>query len=86
MRRNGQILKIPREQLTVTGTKMKQETELTWSTINLPVAHFYEDKREVDEVGLKWMYVEDLVQFKLKPCLLQYNLQNDKEVNCLNNY
>lgn len=53
---------------------MSETFELEWSSINLPVASFYDDKREVDEVGLKWMYVDDVVQYKLKSCLLQYDL------------
>ena len=86
MRRNGTILKIDRSQFTTTGNKMSDPIELKWSTINVPVDAFYEDKREVNEIGLKWMFVADLVQFKLKPCLLQYDLNTDKEVACLNNY
>ena len=65
---------------------MKSRVELKWNTINLPVKEFYEDKSEVDEIGIKWMFVDDLVQFKLKPCLLQYDLKNDREVAVLNNY
>lgn len=32
------------------------------------------------------MYVDDLVQFKLSICLIQYDLMKQREVACLNNY
>jgi len=31
------------------------------SSIDLPLADFIEDKFEVDEIGLKWIYTHDLV-------------------------
>ena len=87
IRRNGLIIKIDHKQLTQSaGYEQKQAFELEWSTINLPIAKFYEDKSKVDEIGLKWMYVDDLVQFKLSICLIQYDLMKEREVACLNNY
>ena len=32
------------------------------------------------------MYMKDLVQIKLQHCLLHYDLDDEKEVSCLNNY
>jgi len=32
------------------------------------------------------MYLKDLVQIKLKHCLMHYDLDSEKEVTCLNNY
>lgn len=62
MRRNGKILKLDKKQLTENvQTSMEKSIELKWSPIHLPVAEFYEDKSKVDEIGLKWMFVDDLV-------------------------
>ena len=32
----------------------------------LPIRAYYEEKSEVDEIGIKWMNVQDVIQFKLK--------------------
>ena len=84
MRRNGDILKIKHSSLT-DGIKGK-ETPLEFTHVKLPVKEFYKDKSNVDEIGLKWMYVNDLVQFKLKTCQIHYDLEKDIEVTSLNNY
>lgn len=83
MRRNGDILKIPKSQIL---DRDRQSFELEFSTVDLPIKEFYEEVNEVEEIGLKWMFVEDLVQFKLSSCLIQYDLMNNKEVAVLNNY
>ena len=71
MRRNGKIYKIPKAQIL---ERDKETFELEHSPVTIPIDYFYEDVEVVDEIGLKWMYVGDLVQFKLKSCLIQYDL------------
>ena len=84
MRRNGQIVQIPSDQLL--DNARKDTFVLESSPVDLPVGTFIEEKAEKDEIGLKWMYVDDLIQFKLKRCLIHYDLNTKKEVACLNNY
>ena len=59
MRRNGTILKIPSQQLT--DSDSSENFVLDWSPVKLPISSFYDNKYEVDEIGLKWMFVNDLV-------------------------
>ncbi len=82
MRRNGDIYKIEKESL-ISGAK---HGDLKAKKVNLPISDFYEDKSQVNEIGLKWMYLKDMVQIKLQHCLLHYDLDDEKEVSCLNNY
>lgn len=70
LRRNGQILKTKREQFRLKGEQKSNSFDVKAEKINLPIAEFVEDKNKVDEVGLKWMFVDDLVQIKLKHCLI----------------
>ena len=62
IRRNGKIIKIDRHQLTdKVGYERQQAFELKWSLVNLPIDKFIEDRSKVDEIGIKWMFVDDLV-------------------------
>ena len=54
--------------------------------MQLPIAEFIEDEKDRNEVGLKWINKHDFVQFKLKQCLLLYDIHDEREVTCLNNY
>ena len=54
--------------------------------MQLPIAEFIEEQKNVDEIGLKWINKHDLVQFKLKQCLLLYDIHDETEITCLNNY
>lgn len=62
------------------------QKELKTEMVNLPIGSFYKDKTNVNEIGIKWMYVDDLIQFKTSSCLIHYDLTKKKEVNSLNNY
>lgn len=84
MRRNGQIVEIPKSQLL--DNARKDTFVLESSPVDLPIASFIDENDDNEEIGLKWMYVDDLIQFKMKRCLIHYDLSTKKEVACLNNY
>lgn len=84
MRRSGITFKISRDQLDqqqdIDKTKIQQQR------VMLPIRAYYEEKSEVDEIGIKWMNVQDVIQFKLKQCLIHYDLNAEREIASLNNY
>ena len=84
IRRNGEIIKIKRKKLPKDNLDFLEKKII--KNVQLPIAGFIEDKNEIDEIGLKWINKHDLVQFKLKQCLLLYDIHDEKEITCLNNY
>jgi len=57
MRRCGEIFKIKLSKLK----KAEEKTDVQATKVSLPVQDFYKDKSERDEIGLKWMFLHNIV-------------------------
>lgn len=59
MRRNGTTETIPISEILLHPSE--SPSAIRSSPVKLPITQFYENKYDVDEIGLKWMYVDDLI-------------------------